>query len=136
MPVAVPRTTAIRMAHRDIKMRDGFLLAIFIILFIQAAGRPANLEGYRKGSAHRRQGKDGRNWPPTPPGRPQGIAPTRYGGGGVPSRGWACPSPGAARETFIFITARRTGPGRPARPGRALPGPQWARRADDPVSTC
>jgi len=30
---------------------------------------------------------------PPPPGRPQGIAPTRYGGGAVPSRGWACPSP-------------------------------------------
>src|SRR5712692_1055340 len=36
---------------------------------------------------------------PPPPGRPQGIAPTRYGGGVVPSRGHGLPQPwgGAGR---------------------------------------
>src|SRR5260221_12893213 len=44
MPVAVVMVTAMRKIHHKIKVRDGFFLAIFIILFIQPAGRPIHLK--------------------------------------------------------------------------------------------
>ena len=50
MPVAVVMVTAMRKIHHKIKVRDGFFLAIFIILIRSGYKGPASLQGARKGS--------------------------------------------------------------------------------------